>query len=155
VASFNPILPQYMKINVYTAKPVFELMLAADEREVPYREPAKVWDIFLKFLAIPANAAEDAGCFQTTYLEPVDNDREPTIFVGFARQLGDAKGWRRSVQLQYTLGSLYAGRLPDVDVWTNEFESLDAFARHVEALPHFKVLCEDDAPTGELFVEEL
>ena len=143
-----------MQINLLTAKPAFELMLASHNEEAPYADPRAAWNLFLQYLAVPSSEPEDSGCFQASFLDDAE-DEDPGMVLMFARQLTNAEGETRCVQLQYTLGDLYSGELSNVDVWTTEFPDLAAFARQVEALPHFRILCEDSNPIGDLYVEHL
>lgn len=143
-----------MQINLITAKPAFELMLASHNEEAPYGDPLSAWRLFLQYLAVPSAEPEDSGCFQASFLDDAE-DESPGMVLMFARQLTSAEGETRSVQLQYTLTDLYSGELRDIDVWTTEFPDLAAFAHQVEATPHFRLLCEDSHPVGDLFVEHL
>lgn len=140
-----------MEINLLTAKPAFELMLAINGFEAPYSSPRAAWDLFLKYLAVPSDAVNDSGGFQTSWLAAAD--QESGMVVTFSRQLTGTDGNTRSVQLQFTTGDKYEGVLEDVEVWTDDYRDLAAFAEEVEALEHFQILCGDSNPAGELFLE--
>ena len=141
-----------MKIDVLTAKPALELMLASNSQEAPYSNFPLVWEVFVNYLRVPAEAVEDIACFQTSLLADAP-DEEPGVVFILGRQLSDAAGDTRCVQLQFTLGDAYSGSLDDVDVWSSDFPDLQAFVQFIEQLPHFRLLKDDSEPCGELFVE--
>jgi hypothetical protein len=83
----------------------------------------------------------------------------PTLVIRFVRELtDDAAGFgglrTRVVELQF----LYelSARLPLAarEVWSDEFESLQAFTDAVESLPEWKFVVEEGPPTGELLEDE-
>jgi hypothetical protein len=142
-----------MHIDLLTAKPALELMLASNGHEAPYPDIRAVWAVFLKYLAVPADASRDAACFQAHFLDAEGEEKEASCIFIFARQLTGEDGETRCVQLHYDLRDRYTGRIDDFDIWSSDFTDLASFAGAVERSPHFRLLCEDSGPVGEMFVE--
>lgn len=138
-----------MKIDLLTAKPALELMLASNGFESPFYDPRTIWEIFLKYLAVPAEAEIDLASFQTSFLEPDEETESTAVFI-FARQL-TVDGDTRSVQLQFSASPSSA---EIVDVWSDDFADVAEFAGYVESLLQFEIMCRD-ANQGELYVEHM
>jgi hypothetical protein len=125
-------------------------VLACKGLIAPYPKPFDVWDVFVEYLALPAEVSDDAGCFQTSYSDAPDEEPRWTLIFGRQLTWGDQT---HCVQIEYALSDGYNDSLEEADVWTTDFPDLAAFSGHVRSLPHFQLLCEDRHPTGELFVE--
>ena len=127
-----------MRINTLTALPVLKYLLAEQGIEPPAIPFRTAWEVFQRFLKLPAESREDLAGFQVTWLK--ENPQEPVLQVLLCRQLqDDAPGiglLRRIVGLQF----LYAGARVTVDdgeLWSNDFHSLDSFLDQVEKQPAF------------------
>lgn len=142
-----------MRINLLTAKPALELMLASNGHEAPYENPLEVWKTFVHYLSVPADASRDVACFQCSLVTPAYDETETSSVFLFGRQLSDEQGETRWVQLVYTLGNRFSHHDIDTELWSDDFPDLTAFTQAVEATPQFTLLCEDFEPSGELFVE--
>jgi hypothetical protein len=145
------------RLNTLTAGPMLRLMLAMDGIEPPQLPGQRSWRVFKSFLALPSASARDVASFQSAWLG--EDPSAATLVIRFVRELtDDAAGFgglrTRVVELQF----LYelSARLPLAarEVWSDEFESLQAFTDAVETLPEWKFVVQEGPPTGELLEDE-
>ena len=122
---------------------------------IPFR---RGWEVFQRFLKLPAESQEDVAGFQVTWLR--ENPEEPVLEVLLCRQLRDASAGigllRRIVAVQFLYGGARV-TVDDTDLWSADFPSLDRFLDRVEKEPAFDyALDADDHLTGAdaLIVEE-
>jgi hypothetical protein len=130
-------------------------MLALDGMEAP-GEPGRSWDVFKRFAQVPSTSVHDVLAFQVGWIRIDDGD--PLLSCSWVRQLtDDAAGYgelTRAIQLEYG----YSERLllvPDeLDLWSDEFNSLREFFEAVEDQPQFKFLMATPASFTGVYVRE-
>jgi hypothetical protein len=142
-------------LNTLTAWPMLRLMLAMRGMEPPELPGMRSWEVFKGFLAVQSASEHDVASFQSTWLR--EDSQAPTLVIRFVRELtDDAAGYSRSrtVELQF----LYelSGTLPLVarELWSDEFESTQAFIDAVEALPEWRFVVDEGPATGDLLEDE-
>jgi hypothetical protein len=135
---------------------MLRLMLALDGLEPPQLPPARSWAVFKSFLALPSASEQDAASFQTTWIR--EDPASPTFVVRFVRELtDDAAGvgqLTRSVELQFLYDGAAGVPLTGREVWNVDFESVQAFAEAVEALPEWIFAVRNVPLDGELLQDE-
>ena len=147
-----------MRVNTLTALPVLKYLLAEEGIEPPIIPFRRGWEVFQRFLKLPAESQEDVAGFQVTWLR--ENPEEPVLEVLLCRQLRDASPGigllRRIVAVQFLYGGARV-TVDDMDLWSADFPSLDRFLDRVEKEPAFDYASDaDDHLTGAdaLIVEE-
>lgn len=139
------VLPPGIPVTLLTASPLLRLMLALEGMEGPVIDPMRAWAVFRRFIALPAEAAQDVATFQATWVTEIDGP--PILFCVLARQLTvSVRGMAettRSIQVEFSFEAEYTDELEDIEAWSDEFETLDDFAAHVEELPHFEIMAQE------------
>lgn len=144
-----------LRINTLTAAPLLRPLLALEGMEPPDLDPERAWAVFKRFVSLPAESPQDLATFQAHW--HTLSDDTPQLACLFARPLSDdATGFEttRSIQIEYIYDLPYSERLAELEVWSDEFPSLDAFFAHVEKLPHFRMMREQSAVMCDLYAEE-
>jgi hypothetical protein len=143
-------------VNTLTAAPLLRLLLALEGMEPPLVIPAGAWAVFKRYARMPSAADDDAVGFLARWVEEPGN--EPVVFCVLERRLTDAAGnplgMTRTVQLEYTYDAEDASDLEDIEIWSDEFESLDDFFQEVEDLPQFELMQSAPVLTCDLYTEE-
>ncbi len=151
-------MPEITSVTTLMAEPLLRLLLAEAGHEPPRIPPAAGWRAFLAFAAVPAAQADDGTSFQAEVIE--EETAEPVVSVIMVRQLTDeleeGKVRTRRVALQYLdpAPDPEDPPLEERNVWAEDFDSLAAFAAHVEALPEFQYAQRHVPEHVALFVEE-
>lgn len=155
----TPVDPQsLLRVNTLTAGPLLRLLLALEGMEPPDIDPARAWQVFRRFLALPSESVQDVASFQARW-EGETGDA-PVLFCTFVRQLTDEDPdaiapRTRSIELEYSYDVPRVDQLPELDVWSDSYRSLDEFAAHVERLPHFRLMEREGASFCDIFVEDM
>jgi hypothetical protein len=125
------------RVNTVTAVHLLRLMLALEGIEVPDMEEKQAWPIFKKFAALPGESDSDIVGYQVTRYE----GSEGMIECLWIRQLTDdvyLPQLNRSVYIQFNYNISPTIPITDVEIWADQFESLDAFFGHVEGYPQLQ-----------------
>jgi len=143
-------------VNTLTAGPLLRLLLALEGMEPPLVTPDRAWEVFKRYARMPSAADDDVVSFQARWVEEPGN--EPVVFCGLARRLTDAErnplGLTRTVQLEYVYEAEDAGEFEDIEIWSDEFESLDDFFQEVEGLAQFELMQSAPVVMCDIYTEE-
>jgi hypothetical protein len=144
-----------MRVNIRTAEPVLLYLLADAGFEPPLIPVREGWDIFQKFLAMPAESQSDVASFQTTWIR--ENPANPVYSVLFSRQLTDPDehlgSLTRAVGLQFLFDDTRRD-LSEAELWSNDFSDLKAFVEHVEDLREFEYSLDATPTEGDVVIDE-
>ena len=142
-------------VNTITAGPLLHLMLALEGMEAP-GDPADAWAVFKRFAQVPSHSVQDVVGFQVGWTR--SDGGGPLLTCSFVRQLtDDAAGLddlTRVIQLEYA----YHDRLLDVpdalEIWSDDYPSLDTFFEEVESQPQFHFLLSTSASFTGVYVRD-
>ena len=145
-----------LSVNTFTAQPLLRYLVAEQGFEPPTIPFRTGWEVFQKFLKIPADSTEDAAAFQASWLR--ENPDAPVLEVLLCRQLNDAGAplgpLRRIVALQFLFDSAPAS-LAEVELWSADFPSVDRFLDQVEREPAFEYAVDaQEITSGDVLVVE-
>ena len=129
----------HVRVNTLKALPALKYLLA-DVGVEPPDIPVRIgWEVFQKFLRLPADSSPDDAAFQTAWLR--ENPDAPVFEVLLGRQLTDANPTlgplTRLVALQFLFDHA-PSHLTELEIWSSEFPSLDRFLDHIERQAEFE-----------------
>jgi len=143
-------------LNTLTAWPILRLMLASEGMEPPLLAPDTSWSVFKRFLALPGAAGHDVASFQTSWIR--EDPDSPTFVVRFVRELADDAAelgrTTRSVQLEFLYALPVDPDLRALELWSEDFQSIEAFTAAVEALAEWSFAVENAPSYGEILQDE-
>jgi hypothetical protein len=142
-------------VNLLTARPLLDLMLARRGMEPPILDPLAAWQVFREYLAVPAASGPTVAGFSCSVVN--DEALGAGILVRLIREVTaemDQGTWTRNVFLQLVYNESQEG-LEDRDLWLEPGGSLAEWFAEVEALPEFRFAMEATPAGGEVFVEDV
>jgi hypothetical protein len=149
------VIPEGRIVNTITAGPLLNLLLALAGMEVP-GDPADVWPIFRKFAAVASASDLDVVSFQVSWEE---RDNAVGVRCCWTRQLrDDAAGYGtidRLVEVVYAYERASLAHPQELELWSDQFASLDAFFGDAESRPEFRFLLDNIPDGGSIVVEDL
>lgn len=142
-----------MLVNVRTAQPVLRYLLAEAGFEPPLVPVREGWDIFKRFLSMPATAAKDRACLQTSWIR--ENPAEPVFSFVVCRQLTDDPTGVdvRTIGLNFLFDPADS-RLTEDELWAEDYGGLDLFFRKVENSPAFAYALGATPTLGDVLEQE-
>lgn len=142
-------------VNTITAGPLLNLLLAMEGMEVP-GDPADVWPVFKKFIAVQSSSELDVASFQVSLEQSYDS---VGVRCSWTRQLRDDAGGYgvtdRLIEVVYAFAKPQLGVLEPTELWSDQYTDLTAFFAHVEAQSAFKWLMSSTPDAGSIVVEEI
>lgn len=139
-----------MRVNTLKALPVLRYLLADVGIEPPYVPVSTGWKVFQQFLKVPADSFQDVAGFQTSWLR--ENPEAPVLEVLFCRQLADrdspAGPLMRVVALQFLFEKARAD-LAEVELWSKDYRSVEAFLDDVERRAEFEYAMDTEPSLGD------
>lgn len=146
-----------LELNLRTAKPLMELLLAIEELEPPIRDLPRAWSVSQRYLLLPQRGGRPplAGV-QVRHEGP--EGEEPILTMTWARVVvdepDDPEAEVRTISLAFGFPDRMGMEVTPTDLWSDRFPSLDAFLEAARADPNVDWLLRDGAPEfGELFVD--
>ncbi len=138
-----------MRINTLTAQPVLRYLLAEAGFEPPLIPVREGWQIFKKFLGLPAESFKDLAGFQSSWIR--ENPAQPVFSLVFCRQLTADKTEvdTRTIALTYLFEDP-KWDLDEQECWSADFRNLDAFLDHVERLREFDFALDATPTLGDV-----
>jgi len=132
--------PVNHEVNLLTLEPRLALMLAEAGLAVGGCSLGDVWPVFLEFLEVPSPYPDDRASVQTETETEVDIYR----YVRLTREITDPETHEaRVVVVEF----FYSDIEPDgheLDVWSDKFSTIGAFAAHAEMQPAFEWALQQD-----------
>ena len=138
-----------MLINTRTAQPALRYLLAEAGYEPPHIPVREGWEVFKKYLALPAESFKDEAGFQSSWIR--ENPAEPVFSIVFCRRLtNDETGLdERTIALNF-LFDAPKWDVEDREYWSGDFRNLDAFLAEIERLREFEFALEHDPTLGDV-----
>jgi len=128
-----------LRVNTLTALPALEYMLADAGLEAPHFAFRPAWEVFQRFIAVPADSSDDSAGFQTTWVR--DNALDPVFEVRLCRQVTDAKSrfgtTTRVIGVEFQFEGAPDG-MEEVELWASDSPSLEQFIATVERTREFQ-----------------
>ena len=120
-------------------------------------EPWEAWKVFKAFLRVPV-AVADEGISVQAAIEPVATADE-ALFLTMMRlfttiEEGDDTPFRW-VGLELTFAPATVPSLPDIELWSYDYEDLPAFIAAVESHPGFQQAMNAPVLASELVAQEV
>jgi hypothetical protein len=153
-----------LKLNGLTGAPLLRLLLATYGEEPGTMTPTVAWNAFKQFVRLKSDSSHDLVSFQATWApeDETDYPDEPLYFITWSRELivparrraprlPAFASWVRAIQVQWKRDGAPVDADPDVEVWSDKYEDLDAFLAAVESLPHFSTLMGEEMAVVELY----
>jgi hypothetical protein len=133
-----------LKINTKTAGPLLHLLLALGGEELPSLDPEVSWDVFKRFAGFPTASGNELLSFQAAWLpeDAADGPDPPLFYVTLSREIHDqdeSESTFRAVQITWGF-SPQGTVLDNVEIWSDQHNTMDEFFEHVEGLPQFRAL---------------
>jgi hypothetical protein len=132
--------------------------MLADAKLVPDRlDPWQAWKVFKAFMQLPVECEGDAASFQCSYDQ--DEAGGERFFVEFIRQCsatedgGDTPVIGVGIELTFAPERILA--TDDHQIWSYDYESLAAFAAHVESLPEFQAAMNEPPLASDVWMREV
>lgn len=139
-----------LEINLLTAGPLLRLILAQHDVEPPNMPAAEAWEAFKVFLRFPSALRTDVASFQATWTpeDTVDVPDPPFFYCTWSRELVDDTGLvgpeGRAIQIQWAFDPVDQD-VPEMEIWSDAFDSLQAFFDAVEGSEAFRSLLRHEA----------
>lgn len=142
-----------VRINTLTAQPVLRYLLAEAGFEPPMVPVREGWDVFQKYLALPAESAQDVAGFQSSWIR--ENPEQPVFSIVLCRQLTDDKSAMstRTIALNFLFEDP-KWDLDEQEYWSTDFRSLDAFLDHVDRLRQMEFALQATPTLGDVVEQE-
>ena len=128
-----------LRVNTLTALPALQYMLADAGLVAPHFPFRDAWEVFQRYLAVPADAADDMAGFQTTWVR--ENALDPVFEVRLCRQVTDAKGGYGATARVVGIDFRFEGapaEMEEVELWAGDHASLRQFIQRVERSTEFQ-----------------
>ena len=142
-------------VNTITAGPLLNLLLALQGMEGP-DDRRRTWEVFQQFARLASSSEHDVVGFHAGWME-VD-DGYPTFAGSWVRELtDDAAGFgtlTRAIQVEFGYEEPLESLLEPVELWSDDYPTLEAFFAEVAQLPHFTFIMETAPDFAGVYVRE-
>lgn len=136
-----PDLPP-LELNALTLGPLLRLLLAQHGLEADMLPPDDAWHVFRIFARLPCPGLRDVCSFQATRRSEDDEPPlVPYLYCTLSRELATEAGeGLRATQIQWGVDLDKDEDVEEVELWSDDFDDLEAFFARVEEAPAFGAL---------------